>query len=462
MKELGIYDLNIVEFYKKNIKSFNKEFVILDSPSADKLSNFSYIVGEFKSKIIIKDNKIFVDNIEIIEGDIFDVLRKIKSENMNCVENIEFLNNVFTGGYISIISYEFNKYIEDIDITTIDDLKLPDAIFVIPQLIIIRDEKKNKFYEINFTKEKFDWDFNFKNKKKLKTELEDIDYKKLKSYNVNMEKNKFYNIVKKAKEYIKAGDIFQVNLSQRFSCDIESKDQFKLYEILRDINPSPFASFAKFKEFTLISQSPERLISLNGDKVETRPIAGTRRKEDNTEAIMESELIMSEKERAEHIMLVDLERNDIGRVCEYGTVKVDELMEIEKYSHVMHIVSNVIGKLNKKYDEFDLLKAVFPGGTITGAPKIRCMEIINELEPTRRSFYTGSIGYIGFNKIMDLNIIIRSFIKKNKNIFFQVGAGIVYDSIPEREYKETINKARAMIVSFETLINQNKIRGDEE
>mgnify|MGYP006370981093 FL=1 len=225
---------------------------------------------------------------------------------------------------------------------------------------------------------------------------------------------------------------------------------------MRAINPSPFASLVHINDFKLISQSPERLVRLKDGIADTRPIAGTRRLVKGNEVKNEElamELKNDPKECAEHVMLVDLERNDIGRVAEFGTVEVDEFMVIERYSHVMHLVSNVKGVLRKDLDAFDLLKAMFPGGTITGAPKIRSMEIIEELEPTRRGFYTGSLGFVGYNGDMDFNIIIRSFIEKNNKVYFQVGAGIVYDSIPEREYKETINKARAMVLAYENLKN---------
>ncbi|OQY06489.1 MAG: hypothetical protein B6I28_06295, partial [Fusobacteriia bacterium 4572_132] len=340
--------------------------------------------------------------------------------------------------------------IEKIPNSTIDDLNLPDLIFVIPQLIVVKDELKNEFIEINYMDNEINWNLEL-NAKKIEIVIDDIKKGDLKLFKSNLSKEKFYEIVEKAIEYIKAGDIFQVNLSQRFSADLKENEAYELYKILRAVNPSPFASFVKMDDFYLISQSPERLVKLENKKVEERPIAGTRRKKQETEKAMEQELKLNEKERAEHIMLVDLVRNDIGRVCEYGTVKVDELMIIEKYSHVMHIVSNVIGKIDAKKDEFDLIKATFPGGTITGAPKVRTMEIIEELEPTRRGFYTGSIGFIGFDGNMDFNIIIRSFIQKNKKVYFQVGGGIVYDSIQKREYKETINKARAMIVAYKIL-----------
>jgi anthranilate/para-aminobenzoate synthase component I len=226
-----------------------------------------------------------------------------------------------------------------------------------------------------------------------------------------------------------------------------------LYEVLRSVNPSPFAAFCDFGDMQLVSSSPERLIRLLNRTADTRPIAGTRRRGTSSAETraLSLELLTNEKERAEHIMLLDLERNDLGKVCAYGTVEVDEIMTIEDYSHVIHIVSNVRGELNEGRDAFDLVKAVFPGGTITGVPKVRCMEIIDELEPVARGPYTGSIGYIANSGDMDMNIIIRTFVIKDGTAYVQVGAGIVADSDPEREYFETLEKAEALKKALEML-----------
>ena len=271
--------------------------------------------------------------------------------------------------------------------------------------------------------------------------------------NYEMKKRDYIDIVKKAKDYIAAGDIFQANLSQRVSALINATKPLHLYKRLRNINPSPFACFLDFGEYQIVSSSPERLVRVKDGIVETRPIAGTRprgknRKEDEA---MRSDLLLNEKERAEHIMLIDLERNDLGRVSEYRSVKADELMITEDYSHVIHIVSNITGRLAVGKDSLNAIEAVFPGGTITGVPKVRCMEIIDELEPVRRGPYTGSIGYIGFSGNMDLNIIIRSFVIKDAIAYVQAGAGIVADSDPEREYYETLKKAEALIRTLEVV-----------
>ncbi|HXW68719.1 MAG TPA: anthranilate synthase component I family protein, partial [Dissulfurispiraceae bacterium] len=257
--------------------------------------------------------------------------------------------------------------------------------------------------------------------------------------------------VRKAKEYIAAGDIFQANLSQRISAFVDDVGPWDIYKILRHINPSPFAAFADFGSYSIVSSSPERLVTVRGGIIETRPIAGTRPRGQNIaeDALMRAELLLNEKERAEHIMLIDLERNDMGRVAEFGSINVDELMITEDYSHVIHIVSNIKGLLKNGKTSFDVIRAAFPGGTITGVPKVRCMEIIDELEPVARGPYTGSLGYVGFSGSMDLNIIIRSFVLKDKYAYVQAGAGIVADSDPEREYYETLKKAEALIKTIE-------------
>jgi para-aminobenzoate synthetase component 1 len=259
--------------------------------------------------------------------------------------------------------------------------------------------------------------------------------------------------VKRCKEYIAAGDIYQANLSQRLSGAIDDADPLRLYRMLRTVNPSPFAAFLDFGDLQLVSSSPERLVRLRDGVADTRPIAGTRRRGADAAETRElsDELLTNEKERAEHIMLLDLERNDLGKVCDYGTVAVDEMMVVEDYSHVIHIVSNVRGSLASGRDAFDLVRAVFPGGTITGVPKVRCMEIIDELEPVARGPYTGSIGYISNTGDMDLNIIIRTFVIKDGNAYVQVGAGIVADSDPAREYFETMQKAEALKKALEML-----------
>jgi anthranilate synthase component 1 len=271
----------------------------------------------------------------------------------------------------------------------------------------------------------------------------------------NFEKEQFYNAVKKAKEYIISGDIFQVVLSQCFSFKT-SLDPFSIYRALRTINPSPYMFYLKFADEVIIGSSPETMVKVENRKATLKPIAGTRPRGETVEEDLklEKELLNDEKELAEHTMLVDLGRNDLGRVCQEGTVKIEKQMKIERYSHVMHIVSQVTGNLKSGKDSIDVFEASFPAGTVSGAPKIRAMEVIEELEPTPRGPYAGAVGYFSFpdeegNMNMDSAITIRSFFLKGDKGWLQAGAGIVYDSVPEREYQETINKLKALFKSLE-------------
>ncbi|MDH5761599.1 MAG: anthranilate synthase component I family protein [Nitrospinota bacterium] len=262
----------------------------------------------------------------------------------------------------------------------------------------------------------------------------------------NISKEQYIQMVQRTKRYIEEGDIYQANLAQRFEAEFKG-DPIDLYENLIKLNPSPFSGYLTLGNIKLISSSPERLVRIEKNVLETRPIAGTRPRGINPQEDdhLKAELLLNEKERAEHLMLVDLERNDMGRICQFGSVRVTDQMFVEQYSHVSHIVSNIQGIIRPGITLKDMLKAVFPGGTITGCPKIRCMEIIDELEPVRRGPYSGSFGYIGFADYLDLNIVIRTILLKDKTAYFHVGAGIVADSIPEQEYQETLDKAAAMI-----------------
>lgn len=283
-----------------------------------------------------------------------------------------------------------------------------------------------------------------------------IDIERLPNLKTSMSKEEYQQAVRRIQEYIAQGDVFQVNLAMRQSRPTTAAPE-ALYEWLRLVNPSPYMGMLRTPSFALVSASPELLVKLDGGKLSTRPIAGTRRRGRTPEEdrAFEDELLTSEKERAEHVMLVDLERNDLGRVSEYGSVKVPELMTVERYSHVMHLVSQVEGRIASGKDAFDVLAATFPGGTITGAPKIRTMEIIEELEPTRRGPYTGSMGWIDYGGNMEFNIIIRTIAMRDGVCHIQAGAGIVIDSVPEREYYESLNKAKALW----TAVQYGEMRG---
>lgn len=268
----------------------------------------------------------------------------------------------------------------------------------------------------------------------------------------SMSQASFEARVRRAKTFIARGDIFQANLSQAFSASW-CRSPWPLYLALRSLNPSPFAAFIQHPDFHLISCSPERLVRVQDGMASTRPIAGTRPRgaDSDEDALNSLELLLSDKERAEHIMLVDLERNDLGRICRSGSVQVDELMTVEGYSHVMHIVSNVRGRLQSGVDAIDVVRAMFPGGTITGCPKIRCMELLRALEPMRRGWYTGSCGFLGFDGGLDLNILIRTMVLQHGRVSLHVGAGIVADSHPDREYHETLAKAEALVAALRSV-----------
>ncbi|MBI5641322.1 MAG: anthranilate synthase component I family protein [Nitrospirae bacterium] len=382
----------------------------------------------------------------------------------------------FQGGAAGMLSYDFVQYLEKLPQKAVDDLNIPDAHFFMIDRLVAFDHLEKKSWIVvcpgvrdtvlGYTEimEKHEA-YSEEALKVIESIHERISKEKATApgqqggagemirLRYDTGKEDYMAMVGRAKEYIAAGDIFQSNLSLRVTAGIGELDPWELYTILRQINPSPFSCFADFGEYSIVSSSPERLVRVSGRTVDTRPIAGTRpRGRDLSEDDeMRAELLLNEKERAEHIMLIDLERNDLGRVSDYGTVVVDELMVTEDYSHVMHIVSNVKGALAEGKDCFDVIKATFPGGTITGVPKVRCMEIIDELEPTRRGPYTGSVGYIGFNGNMDLNIIIRTFLIKEGKAYIQAGAGIVADSDPEREYHECIKKAEALIRTLEKI-----------
>ena len=356
-------------------------------------------------------------------------------------------------------SYDSIRYIEKIPNRCKDDLNLPDVRLLRPRTLVIHDNLKKKiFYIVNiFSDEKIS---NYKARYlEIESEINDLliqaslekksfhkDNKKNIKVKSNTSKSKFLRMVNKAKEYIKIGDIFQVVLSQRFEAKL-SKKPLEIYKKLRVTNPSPFMFFFNFEDFQIIGASPEILVRLRDNKITVRPIAGTRprgrnSKEDNFFA---KDLLQDKKELSEHLMLLDLGRNDAGKVSKVGSIKITESFMIEKYSHVMHIVSNVMGVYNKKFSKFKSLLAGFPAGTVSGAPKIRAMEIIDELETTRRKVYAGGIGYFSANGEFDTCIALRTAISKNKKFYVQAGAGIVADSKPIKEYEETVNKAKALM-----------------
>ena len=409
-------------------------------------NNICYIYKKNK-KIKVKGNP--KKNIE-------DIIEKFKFE---IPENLPPISSLLSGYF----SYDVIRYVEDIPNSCKDDLKLPDARILRPQTLIVHDNYKQKiYYIINcFSDEKI---YNYKSKfssienqinnlifiSNYKSNLISNKSKKKIIVKSNISKKKFLQNVIKAKKYIKIGDIFQVVLSQRFEANI-TKNPIEIYKKLRINNPSPFMYFFNFDDFQIIGASPEILVRLRNNKITIRPIAGTRPRGKNKkeDKFFEKDLLKDKKELSEHLMLLDLGRNDTGKVSKINSVKVTEKFVIERYSHVMHIVSNVIGKFNKKFSKFDTLLSGFPAGTVSGAPKIRAMEIIDELENTKRKVYAGGIGYFSANGDFDTCIALRTAVSKNNKFYVQAGAGIVADSKPLNEYNETINKAKALLKSLE-------------
>lgn len=357
----------------------------------------------------------------------------------------------FTGGGVGYFSYDFGRHFEKLPSRAAQDVRLPRSYFMFCDDFCAYDLRKNQAYIVMRGR---------RCQAKAREYVDQLssagacppDNFTVGRISAGMSRARFEGAVRRAKKYIACGDIFQANLAQRFSAAYDG-DTAALYEKLRAVNPSPYGSYIRFPRFSIISCSPELLLRKRGARLETRPIAGTRQRGSDLleDESLSAGLLLDPKERAEHIMLVDLERNDLGRVCVPKSVCVNEKMVIEKYSHVIHIVSNVRGKLAAGRDVFDAFRAVFPGGTITGCPKIRAMEIIDELEPVRRGPYCGSAGWIGYNGDADLNILIRSITAiarpvrgSASRLLFSVGAGIVADSDPSREYRETLHKASAL------------------
>ena len=403
----------------------------------------SYLITENK-KIILKDKP-----EELIE-------KIIENFKFDTPKNLPKICSLISGYF----SYDSIRYIEKIPNSCKNDLNLPDVRLMRPRTLVIHDNlKKEIFYISNvFNDEKIK---NYQKKyDSIKTDLfklliqssiKNIDTKRvLKEKKIkvksNTSKNKFLAMVNKAKKYIKLGDIFQVVLSQRFEAKL-TKKPLEIYKKLRVTNPSPFMFYFNFNDFQIIGASPEILVRLRDNKITVRPIAGTRPRGKNKkeDLFYEKDLLKDKKELSEHLMLLDLGRNDAGKVSKINTVKVTESFIIERYSHVMHIVSNVVGEYNKKFSKFKSLLAGFPAGTVSGAPKIRAMEIIDELETSRRKVYGGGIGYFSANGEFDTCIALRTAVAKNKKFYVQAGAGIVADSKPTNEYDETVNKAKALI-----------------
>lgn len=356
----------------------------------------------------------------------------------------------FVAGGVGYFGYDMKDFIEKLPDISKDDLSLPDCVIGFYDTVLVFDHLKDKSYLTGVEFKGIRTDAKIKLKAALSSKISNIirEYSAEDSGGLrsNFTKADYMKTVEEAKEYIKKGDIYQVNLSQRFEADLKG-EPYGLYLRLRDASPAMFASYLNFKDVIIISSSPERFLMKNGSYIETRPIKGTAPRSNDPLADEFNEISLKEsyKDRAEHIMIVDLERNDLGRICEYGSVKPTEFIMLERYSTVFHLVSTVSGMLKEGVDPVDCLTAAFPGGSITGAPKVRSMEVIEELESVKRGLYTGAIGYISFDGNMDTSIVIRTIVVKGDKLFFSVGGGIVFDSDPEREYHETLDKAEGIM-----------------
>ena len=424
------------EVYNKISRNYKYSFLFESLTGPDELAETS-IMG-FEPKLIVKGyfDKITIENREgkietINTNSPLDEIKKL-------VKQTDDMTYRYLGGAVGNIDYDAIHLFENIPGER--DLNKPIMEFGIYNEGILYDNKKKQFFY-------FYYDEN-RSEKILKTE-EEFGTFEISDIIPNLDKEEFEKIVNRAKKYVHSGDVFQVVLSRRFSFEGKG-DYLKVYEKLRKLNPSPYMFHLKMNNCTIIGSSPEMLLRVTGKDIETFPIAGTRKitEDEEKNKKLKEELQNDEKELAEHTMLVDLGRNDIGKVCDYGTVKVKELMEIKKFSHVQHMVTHVVGKLNEKYDMYNAFEAVFPAGTVSGAPKVRAMEVIQELEPTQRGTYAGAIGYFSFNGCCDFAIAIRSIFSEDDNGFVQAGAGIVFDSIAENELKETEHKANAMITAL--------------
>jgi len=450
----------------KKIGKNRYSFLLESVEGGEKWARYSFI--GFDPALIFKSKGKKVELIrdgmsEIIENrdDPLDVLRDIMN-NYHLVE-VEGLPR-FIGGAVGYLSYDMVRFIEHLPDQTTDDLNLFDSIFLITETILIFDNLSNtikivcnvhiddeKDAEETYQRaqDKIQQIISLLRKPYAFPEIECYGYEPVKVTS-NMEPEYFKHIVTKAKEYITAGDIIQVVLSQRFQANLEG-DPFNIYRALRRVNPSPYMFYLSFDDLIIVGASPEVLVRVEGENIELRPIAGTRPrgKDEKEDGWLQKDLLKDPKEIAEHVMLVDLGRNDVGRVSKMGSVEVPEFLIIEKYSHVMHIVSDVRGILEAGRNCFDVLKACFPAGTVSGAPKVRAMEIIEELESSKRGPYAGAVGYFSFSGNMDFCIVIRTILIKSGTIYFQAGAGIVADSQPEKEFQETVNKAKALVKALQ-------------
>ncbi|RLG34580.1 anthranilate synthase component I [Methanosarcinales archaeon] len=465
-------------------KGSEDSYLLESREGSDKLARYSIIGFDPALKFSVKNGMLKIKSYDaLFAKEMKNAAKEYESKNplnlikvfLNYLQIVGARRERFIGGFVGYISYDYIRYFVDVGGNATDVLKQPDCEFILTKKNVIVDHKTKKAFLISneFYDNPKDLNFNHASLKlgELTKSYEDkiranafgsAQMAETGDFTSNMAKEEYESGVRAAKEYIRAGDIFQVVLSQRLEADFDSGGDgnyaaFEFYKRLSEMNPSPYMYLLDFGDRKIVGASPEMLVRVepaglnsNGNKrrkVESCPIAGTRRRGINEEEDkrLEEEMLNDEKERAEHLMLVDLSRNDVGKVSEFGSVKAARFMYPEKYSHVQHIVTDVVGELRRDKDEFDALAATFPAGTVSGAPKVRAMEIIEELEPTRRGIYAGCVGYFSFNRSMDTAITIRTAVFEHRKVYIQAGAGIVADSDPEREYKETLSKCAALL-----------------
>lgn len=433
--------LEVYNIFKDEINT-----ILLDSSKEDKiLSKFSFIGINPFMLFESKGQEAFIDKVKV-QGEPFTVLENLI--NKYKLNNDGYDNIPFISGAIGYISYDTGRILEELPDTSKEDFNISDMKFIFYKNIIVFDLENNKQYITSISDHECDKVLDsLEEKIKLADIIKEQNFESVnRNFKSNFEKENYKNAITKLKNYIINGDIYIANMTQRFYTENE-EESFEIYKKLRVINKAPFSAYMNFEDFQVISSSPERFIEINKGKVVTRPIKGTRPRGKNEEEDIKNslELINSEKDRAELLMVVDLERNDLSKVCKPYSVKVTELFKLEKYATVFHLVSTVEGILKDNISSVRCIKECFPGGSITGTPKIRAMEIIEELEGLKRNLYTGAIGYFDFRGNADFNIAIRTIIKKDNKAYFGVGGGITYDSIEEDEYNETLDKSKALM-----------------
>ena len=439
LKEIKL-NLNPCEVYE----AFRYEIdtIILDSSKEDeKLSKYSFIGLNPYMTFSSFQNDGYIDGVKV-EGNPFKILDELLTRN----KVVEKTNIPLIGGCMGYISYDTGRIIEKISDSSDEDFKIPHMKFVFYRNIIIFDLMENKQYISYFEGEEKTVEVIIEKIEQIEVKKEEFSYNQEDKFISNFTKESYKKSITRLKEYIRSGDVYIANMTQRFYCHNE-EDSFTIYKKLREINKAPFSAYLNFHDFQIISSSPERFIQIKDRIAHTRPIKGTRPRGNTIEEDEKNklELINSEKDKSELLMIVDLERNDFSKVCKPGTVKVKELFALEEYATVFHLVSTIEGELQDDVSSVKVMKECFPGGSITGAPKIRAMEIIEELEGLKRNIYTGAIGYFDFRGNSDFNIAIRTILKKDNKAYFGVGGGITYESIEEDEYLETLDKAKALM-----------------